>query len=93
MPQSLTKLYAHLIFSTKNRKPFLDDEIRPRLHGYLATVVRDLDSPFVLVGGRVAGFTTRPPRPRLSTLLARFQRWIGDQGNQECAWSARIAWV
>ena len=51
MPQSLTKLYAHLIFSTKNRKPFLDDEIRPRLHGYLATVIRDLDSPFVVVGG------------------------------------------
>ena len=51
MPQSLTKFHAHLIFSTKNRKPFLDDEIRPRLHGYLATVIRDLDSPFVVVGG------------------------------------------
>ncbi len=51
MPQSLTKLYAHLVFSTKNRKPFLDDEIRPRLHGYLANVIRDLDSPFVVVGG------------------------------------------
>ena len=27
MPQSLTKLYAHLIFSTKNRQHWLDDEI------------------------------------------------------------------
>jgi len=51
MPQSLTKLYAHLIFSTKNRHPFLDDEIRPRVHCYLATVVRNLDSPWVVVGG------------------------------------------
>lgn len=51
MPQSLTKLYAHLIFSTKNRKPFLDDEIRPRVHAYLVTIVRDSDSPFVVVGG------------------------------------------
>ena len=51
MPQSLTKLYAHLIFSTKNRRPFLDDEIRPRLHAYLATAVRDLDAPYVVVGG------------------------------------------
>jgi hypothetical protein len=25
MPQSLTKMYAHLVFSTKNRQPFLDD--------------------------------------------------------------------
>jgi len=51
MPQSFTKLYAHLIFSTKNRGLFLDDDIRPRGYGYLATVIRDLDSPFVVVGG------------------------------------------
>jgi REP element-mobilizing transposase RayT len=51
MPQSLTKLYAHLIFSTKNRQPFLDDAIRPRVHAYLASVFRDLDSPWVVVGG------------------------------------------
>lgn len=51
MPQSLTRLYAHLIFSTKNRGQFWDDEIRPRVHGYLATVIRDLDSPWVVVGG------------------------------------------
>ena len=51
MPQSFAQLYAHLIFSTKNRRPMLDDEIRPRVHGYLATVIRNLDSPFVVVGG------------------------------------------
>lgn len=51
MPQSLTRLYAHLIFSTKNRQPFLHDEIRPRVHAYLATIIRDLDSHYVVVGG------------------------------------------
>ena len=51
MPQSLTKLYAHLIFSTKNREPFLRDEIRERVDGYLATVIRSVDSPYVVVGG------------------------------------------
>jgi putative transposase len=51
MPQSFTKLYAHLIFSTKNRQPFLDEEIQPRVHGYLATIVRSIDSPYVVVGG------------------------------------------
>ena len=49
MPQSLTKLYAHLIFSTKNREPFLDDKVRERVHGYLATVIRSVDSPYVVV--------------------------------------------
>ncbi len=51
MPQSLTRLYAHLIFSTKNRRPFLDDTVLPRMHGELATVLRQMDSPFVVVGG------------------------------------------
>ena len=51
MSQSLTRLYAHLIFSTKNRQAFLDETIRPRIHGYLASVIRDLDSPWVVVGG------------------------------------------
>ena len=51
MSQSLTRLYAHLIFSTKNRQAFLDETIRPRVHGYLASVIRDLESPWVVVGG------------------------------------------
>ena len=51
MPQSFTKLYAHLVFSTKSRKPFLDNDIRSRVHRYIATVIRSLDSPFVVVGG------------------------------------------
>lgn len=51
MPQSLTKLCAHLVFSTKNRQPFLDDTIRSRVHGYIATTIRDLESPWVVVGG------------------------------------------
>lgn len=51
MPQSMTRLYAHLVFSTKNRQPSLEDIQRPRIHAYLATVIRDLDSPWVVVGG------------------------------------------
>jgi putative transposase len=51
MPQSLTKLCAHLVFSTKNREPFLVEAIRARVHGYVATVIRDLGAPWVVVGG------------------------------------------
>ena len=43
MPQSHGLLMAHLVFSTKDRQPFLDTEIRPRLHAYLATVARNID--------------------------------------------------
>jgi len=51
MPQAFTRLYAHLVFSTKSRRPFIDEEIRPRVHGYLATAIRSLDSRYVVVGG------------------------------------------
>jgi len=51
MPQSFTQLYAHLIFSTKNRESLIDENIRQRLHGYLASLIRDLDSPHVVAGG------------------------------------------
>lgn len=51
MPQSLTKLHTHLIFSTRNRRPRLDEAIRDRVHAYIYQIIRDLDSPYVVVGG------------------------------------------
>ena len=51
MPQSFTKFYAHLIFSTKNRESLLTPSIQPRVHAYLATVIRNTGSPFVVAGG------------------------------------------
>jgi putative transposase len=37
--------------ASKDRFPFLSPEIRPQVQGYLASLVRDLDSRFVVVGG------------------------------------------
>ena len=51
MPQSLSKVIIHVIFSTKDREPWLDREVRPRMHGYLATICRELNAEAFLVGG------------------------------------------
>ena len=51
MAQSLSKVLLHIIFSTKNREPWLDSNVRPRMHAYLATICRDAGADFVLVGG------------------------------------------
>ena len=52
MPQSLVQIYVHLVFSTKNRQPFLNDsEFRLRTHRYLASICKNLDSPAIIVGG------------------------------------------
>ena len=32
MPQSHSNVLVHLVFSTKNREPFIATDVRPRLH-------------------------------------------------------------
>ena len=51
MPQSLSQLYVHLAFSTKNREPFLLAPLRAQMHPYLATVLTNSGSPAIKVGG------------------------------------------
>ena len=52
MPQSLSAVYIHLVFSTKERLPFLrDTAIREALHAYLGGVSKQLDCPPIIVGG------------------------------------------
>jgi putative transposase len=52
MPQSLSAVYIHLVFSTKERRPFLRDKIvRDALHAQLGAISRTLECPPLLVGG------------------------------------------
>jgi putative transposase len=52
MPQSLSAVYLHLIFSTKNREPWLVDcNLRGETHAFLGGISKQLDCPPVAVGG------------------------------------------
>lgn len=52
MPQSLSAVYIHLVFSTKHRRPLLRDAARREaLHACLGSVSKNLDCPPILVGG------------------------------------------
>ena len=51
VPQSLSRILLHVVFSTKNREPNLPAEVRPALFGYLAAVGRDLGCEVFRVGG------------------------------------------
>lgn len=51
MPQSLSQILIHLVFSTKDRFPFLDPTIREPVHAYLAEILRGMGSRYVVVGG------------------------------------------
>lgn len=52
MPQSLSAVYLHAIFSTKDRRPFLrDEELRSSLHRYLGGVSKQLECAPLRIGG------------------------------------------
>ena len=42
MPQSLAKVYLHVIFSTKDRKPFISPENKPILQAYIVSSASEL---------------------------------------------------
>ncbi len=51
MAQSLAKNTIHLVFSTKDRRPWLKEAARPRVFAYLAGVFNEWESPAIIVGG------------------------------------------
>ena len=51
MPQSLSYIYTHITFSTKNRHPFIDDGIKPELWAYIGGVCKALECSPIRVGG------------------------------------------
>jgi putative transposase len=52
MPQSLSQIYLHTIFSTKNRFPFFTTPDRQsELHAYLAGTIKTLDCTPIQIGG------------------------------------------
>jgi putative transposase len=58
MPQSLSNVFLHIIFSTKDCEPWLDSTVRARMHAYFAEICRDLGATFVHVGGVSVMFTS-----------------------------------
>jgi REP element-mobilizing transposase RayT len=51
MAQSLSKIYVHVIFSTKNREPLLADEWRDELFHVLGGASNNLGCQSLIVGG------------------------------------------
>jgi REP element-mobilizing transposase RayT len=101
MPQSLSYLLIHIIFSTKDRTPYLQDrESRARLHAYLATIVRDDECECFCAGG-VADHVHLAIRLSRTITVAKLvehlktssSRWVKEEGlaSQAFAWQRGYA--
>ena len=98
MSQLLAQIYVHLVFSTKERQPFLlDDAFRKRTHTYLAGICKQQESPSVAIGGVAdhVHILSRLGRTMdVATLVREIKRdsskWIKENNSklQEFHWQA-----
>lgn len=51
MPQSLSRVYTHIVFSTKNRQKLIDNQIKPVLFEYLGGICKGQECNPIQVGG------------------------------------------
>ena len=89
MPQSLSKVYTHITFSTKNRKMLIDDDIQEKLFEYLGGVCKGLECNPVKVGGyknHIHILCTLSRKISQSTLLEKLKKesskWIKTKGEK-----------
>jgi REP element-mobilizing transposase RayT len=88
MSQSLAKIWTHLIFSTKERYPFLSDEtIRHNMHPYLVKILKANNCPTLLVGGvsdHVHSLFVLSKNHSIASIVWEIKRssskWVKEQG-------------
>jgi REP element-mobilizing transposase RayT len=89
MPQSLSRVLVHIVFSTKKHFPFLSDrEVRREMHRYLAGACKGVNSPAIVVGGtadHVHILLILSRRHSLAEIMKEIKwqssRWIKSKGS------------
>ena len=95
MPQSLSNILLHVVFSTKHRRPWIDQAIESELFAYLATICKTLDAPPHKIGGTDDHVHIACSLPRTMTVSKLIQglkqdssKWIKTKGDHysDFAW-------
>ena len=98
MSRTFTNLLTHVIFSTKDREPWIQSEIRSELHAYLGGLTRELKGKAYGVNGtndHVHMLLSLPPNISTSDAL-RFIKsnssgWVRAKGKRPFAWQLGYA--
>jgi putative transposase len=95
MPQSLSQIILHIIFSTKNRKPWIHEKVISEMHSYLAETSRDQGWECYRVGGvadHVHLLVRQPRTAKVSDFIGHLKRnatkWMHTKGSEykDFAW-------
>lgn len=86
MPHAYCAQFTHVVFSTKDRRDLIPDEIQPRLIAYLGGIARRLGLDSLAIGGtanHLHMLLGLRPTSRLADsvqkLKANSSRWLGEQ--------------
>lgn len=89
MAQTLVSLLVHVIFSTKNREPFITLEIEPELFAYIGGILKNHDSRLLNAGGtgdHVHLLISQSKNVSLSSLMKDVKKdsssWVKTKGRQ-----------
>ncbi len=89
MPQSLSNTLIHIVFSTKNRKNFIDEGIESHLFGYIGGICNEQKCKTIIVGGYLnhVHIFCKLHRPLSQSDLVKeiksnSSKWMKTQGDQ-----------
>ena len=95
MPHTFTNLLVHSIFSTKERSPVINSDLKPRLFGYMGGIIRESKGTLIAANGpadHVHLLMLMPQDTALSDLMrvvkANSSRWVHQEwpGLRAFAW-------
>lgn len=94
MAQSLADIVLHIVFSTKERKPWIDTVTEPELYAYICGICRNLGCPVIKINGvedHVHLLLSLGRTTAVSKLIAEIKsnssRWIKAKDRQFCEFS------
>ena len=85
MARTYTKLFYHIVFSTKNRNAYIAHSIENELHKYIVGILRNIDGTSLEINGmsdHVHILAVLPPKIALSdalrTIKSNSSKWVHE---------------
>ena len=101
MARSFHQNLVHIIFSTKNREPFITHEIESDLHAYLGGIIRELKGTALCIDGVTDHVHILAKTPKtisdsdfMRTLKSNSSGWVKSKfpSMQSFAWQEGYGW-
>ena len=98
MGSTFFSLHYHIVFSTKDRRPFIRAEWRPRLHSYLGGIIRGMNGVAEIIGGvddHVHLLTSLRPVHCIADVLRDMKKdstnWVKEHFDRRFSWQEGYA--